>query len=407
MKGTTENLQRFFETVANLSFWRRLFAWRPVRALSYEAFKEFGLLLEPADRRAEEFERTSARLSLAENELGHAKDQIRFYENERGESRSTGEQLRATIGSLNQELALLRERDQQRESQTQTAVTALRAIQDQIAADRSAELDTREAEARDRIERMRKTWRDHEQLVRERIKLLCQRHTVEYVDVVPFRGSPDNTLLFGDDYVVFDAKSPANDDLRNFPAYLKSQAEAARKYAKEEKVRRDVYFVVPSQALPSLQSFVYNFQDHDVFIVSVDSLEPIILSLRRIQDYALAEQLNPEDRENIVRIIARFMHMAKRRVQVDAFFSRQFLDALSAAETELDGELLSEIRDSERSLKLNPPQDQRTKLLTREELQDRQEHIESEIASRDIPGTLPPASITPKAKSGEKSPAQE
>ncbi|HTX99157.1 MAG TPA: hypothetical protein VMG09_03980 [Bacteroidota bacterium] len=382
-----ENLDRFFDSIARLSFWRRLFGWSAIRRLSYDAFRELGLLRESLTRQAEELSAGASRISLAESELDHAREQLRFFENERGEARAVTEQLRATIGTLSQEVALLRGREDQRETDLQLAVTTLHAVQDHIAAERGAERDAREAEARERIEKMRSTWRDHEQAVRDHIKLLCQRHTVDYVDVVPFHGSPDNTIRIAEEYVVFDAKSPANDDLRNFPAYLKAQAEAARKYAKEEKVKREIYFVVPTQTLSILQSFVYNFQDHTVYVVSVDALEPIILSLRRIQEYEFAEQLSPEERENIIRIIARFMHMTKRRIQVDAFFSRQFLDAISAAETDLQNDLLSEIHESERTLKLNPPQDQRAKLLTRDELKERQDHIDREIEARDMSGT--------------------
>ena len=302
---------------------------------------------------------------------------------------------------------MLREREVQRESELQSAVTSLRSIQDQIAAERNAEYEARDAEARERMERMRNTWRDHEQYVRERLKLICQRHTVQYIDAVPFRGSPDNTILVADEYVVFDAKSPANDDLRNFPTYIKGQAEAARKYAKEERVHRDIFLVVPSNTLPALQTFVYNFQDHNVYVIAVDAIEPIILSLRRIQDYEFAEHLSPEERENIVRIIARFMHMTKRRIQVDAFFSRQFLDALSVTESELQDELLTEVHESERTLKLNPPQDQRSKLITRDELQDRQDRLEREIEARGLfsvhtaAGTIPEMKTTDE-KSAEK-----
>ncbi len=405
--GTTEHLERFFDAIAQLSFWRRVFGWGRIRSLSYEAFKEFALLKDALATQRDELDQTVAQLSVNENELENARNQQRFFEKERTEAQMLADHLRSTIAAQSQDVTLLREREVQREAELQSAVTSLRSIQDQIAAERNAEYEARDAEARERMERMRNTWRDHEQHVRERLKLVCQRLTVQYIDVVPFRGSPDNTVLVADEYVVFDAKSPANDDLRNFPTYIKGQAEAARKYAKEERVRRDVYFVVPSNTLPALQTFVYNFQDHNVYVIAVDALEPILLSLRRIQDYEFAEHLSPEERENIVRIIARFMHMTKRRIQVDAFFSRQFLDALSVTESELQDDLLTEVHESERTLKLNPPQDQRSKLITREELQDRQERIEREIEARGLfsvhatAGTIPEMKTT-EEKSGEK-----
>jgi len=44
---------------------------------------------------------------------------------------------------------------------------------------------------------------------------LSQRYLIEYVDKVPFKGDPDSTIKICDEFVVFDAKSPASDDLSN------------------------------------------------------------------------------------------------------------------------------------------------------------------------------------------------
>ena len=368
MKESLGNLDRFFDALAGLSFWQRLFTWRTFRPRVFEAFKEYRALEETAASRAEEIQSLSSRLSLTANELDHA---------------------RGLITSMGQELTVLRERDARRETEVQTSVSSLQAIRDQITAERVDERTAREEEARAQMERLRKTWREHEQNVRERIKLICQRHTMEYADVVPFRGSPDNTILLEEEYVVFDAKSPAGDDVRNFPTYLKSQAESARKYARQERVRRDIYFVVPSQTLSSLQTFVYNFEDHDVFIISIDALEPVLLTLQRIQEYEFAEQLSPEERDDIIRVIARFTHMTKRRIQVDQFFSRQFLDLLSQTETGLQPELLAKVREAERTLKLNPPQDQRTKLLTQDDLRQEEDRLLREAELRGVRPILP------------------
>ena len=55
-----------------------------------------------------------------------------------------------------------------------------------------------------------------------------------------------------------------------------------------------------------LQTFVYPLADYEVFIITVDALEPVILSLRKIEDYDFADQMNPEDRENICRVLGKF-----------------------------------------------------------------------------------------------------
>jgi hypothetical protein len=375
------HLVRFFDAVTSLSFWRRLFRWGTVRALSYDAFNEYRALRDAAARRQQEVEASISRIGLLTSEVDHLKE---------------------SLAAAGRDLALLREREIRREETTSSALDTLNTIRQQISSERAAERQAQEAQEQQQRERVKRTWQEHEQTVRERIKQLCQRHTIEFVDVVPFRGSPDNTILIAGEYVVFDAKSPAGDDLRAFGAYLKTQAEAARKYVKEDHVRREVFLVIPSSTLPHVQEYVHRFAEHTVFIVPVEALEPIILALRRIQEYAFAEQLGPETRESLVRIVGRFMHMTKRRIQVDQFFDRQFLQALAMAETDLEKDMLVEVQEFERTLKLNPPPDQRLKLLSRDDLSGDEDRLARESEARGIPRVDPGRGEALPPKGGEK-----
>ncbi len=78
--------------------------------------------------------------------------------------------------------------------------------------------------------------------------------------------------------------------------------------------------VVPENTLSHIGGFVYHLADYQVFIVATNSLEPILLSLKKIEDYEFVDELSPEDRENICRILGKFAHLSKRRIQIDAFF---------------------------------------------------------------------------------------
>ena len=59
----------------------------------------------------------------------------------------------------------------------------------------------------------------------------------------PFHGNPDNTIEICDEYIIFDAKCPSGDDLTNFPKYIKTQTEIVKKYASQEKVKKDIFLV--------------------------------------------------------------------------------------------------------------------------------------------------------------------
>lgn len=229
---------------------------------------------------------------------------------------------------------------------------------------------------------MKQTWRDHETRVETTIKDICHAHTIEYVKEVPFKGSPDNTIRIAGEYIIFDAKSPAGDDLENFPKYLKIQTESLKKYVKQENVKSDIFLVVPSNTLDALSQFSYNLADYNVYIITLDSLEPIMLSLKKIEEYEFTEQLTPDERENICRIIGKFAHTAKRKIQIDYFFSFQFMDILSKCNIDLPDDIYKSVQEFEKAEKLNPPQEKRAKQISLEDLRAESERLAVEARVR-------------------------
>jgi hypothetical protein len=249
------------------------------------------------------------------------------------------------------------------------AVATLGAIQEEIKAGRSKEVEDRHQAELKHLEDLKNTWSNHQELVQQSIKAVCSRHTIEYVDKVPFKGDPDNTLNICDEFIIFDAKSPRGEDLKNFPKYLKEQVESAKKYAKLENVKKWIFLVVPSNTLEYIDTYIHHLADYDVFVISVDSLEPIILSLKKIEDYDFAEQLSPEDRENICRVLGKFAHLTKRRIQIDTFFIKQFMELAYKAESDLPKEFLDKVVEFERAEKLNPPTEKRSKQINLKDLE--------------------------------------
>jgi len=153
---------------------------------------------------------------------------------------------------------------------------------------------------------------------------------------------------------------------------------------KEEDVRREVFLVVPSNTLEHLETFEYKLSDYTVYVVSLDSVEPIILTLKRIEDYEFAEQLSPEERENICRVIGKFVHLSKRRIQIDGFFAKQFFELVYRSEADLSKEILEKVAEFEKSEKLNPPQEKRARQISTKELEADSEKIQSEATQKGI-----------------------
>ena len=237
-------------------------------------------------------------------------------------------------------------------------------------------------------EKMKRNWGDHEKDVQRQIQLICNNHIIKYIGQEDFphsRNKPDNCIEIMDQLIIFDAKSPANDDLSNFPKYIKDQTENLKKYAKHDNVKKDLFLVIPSNTLPVINQYSYNIGDYNVYVITKDSLEPIIISLKKIEEYEFAEKLSPEERDNICRIIGKFAHTTKRRIQIDQFFANEFLDTLSKTGSLLPREILESVIQFENAEKLNPPMEKRKKQILTKDLKIQSDKIKKEIELREIP----------------------
>ncbi len=274
----------------------------------------------------------------------------------------------AVRASVNEALNAAKQAEAIRNAQYHDRIATLNfAIEESKAAKQAAELERREAETR-RLEELKRTWSTHEKRVEEQIRTICQRHTIAYVDKenFPHRGKPDNAIFLCDEHIIFDSKSPQSDDLSYFPSYVNAQAEAAIKYVKDG-VHKDLYLVVPTNVAPHLPRKTYELAGYRVYVITEDALEPIILALKKVEDYEFADKLDPADRETVCALIGKFSHSIKRRMQVDQYFAKEML-ALLGESDKLPSDFLLRAREVEKASKLNPPTDKRSKAIDTGEL---------------------------------------
>jgi hypothetical protein len=400
MNDTADTLKKFFDTFLHLGFFQRLFGWKHVRSLSYDAYQQYRSMVGELAERARVAEQDRRSIDRLNQEVAHLHDRHAALEKE---LRSTiqeqtfeirrlnehAERMNRDRSQLERELAALKESDAGRRADYEKRALTLDTIQRRTSEERRIELEERQRREEERLRQMKEQWSRHQEEVRTTIRMICQRHTIEYVDSVPFKGTPDNTVCIAGEYVVFDAKSPASDDLRHFPAYIKSQADSVRKYAREEGVRKEIFLVIPQSTAPVIEQSCYNMAEYSVYVVTPNALEPIILSLKRLEEYEFVSQLSPEERDNLCRLIGKFVHVAKRRIQVDHFFAWEFLDVLTRSEAYLPHDMLEKVVEFERSEKLNPPQERRSKQILTKELESDTERIRKEAEAKDI--TFPPS----------------
>ena len=289
--------------------------------------------------------------------------------------------------NLKNENTKLNKEEENRNETLRKSIESTNTLQNNLRTETARVNDERVEKEKEKAEKMKLTWGEHERDIENHIKMICSNHVIEYVGQEDFphpRNKPDNSIEIMDQLIVFDAKSPANDDLSNFPKYIKLQTENLKKYAKHDNVKKDLFLVIPSNTLSVINQFTYNIGDYNVYIITKDALEPIILSLKKIEEYEFADKLSPEERDNVCRVIGKFAHTTKRRIQIDQFFAEEFLDTLQKAK-QLPSDILESVIQFENAEKLNPPMEKRKKQILTKELKEKSDQIKKEIEIREIP----------------------
>jgi len=384
-----EKLNLFFAQIKDLSFWQRIFHWRRVRTLSFDAYEEFRALSREMEATRENMDRLKNRLTEISSRNETLTQRFRDLEmlsvRKDAQIEELNGRMREQSGTVNELTKKVTSFEATREENVRVFsenIARLNQTKESFEAERRRLDEVRLREATDRFEAMKRQWNEHETDVKNSIIRICDVNHVNYIEKVPFRGNPDNTIEISGEYIIFDAKSPANDDLTNFPAYIKSQADNLKKYASQENVKKSVFLVVPTNTIDKIKQLTYRLGDYDVFVITKDALEPVILSLKKIEEYDLADKLSPEDRDSICRIIGKFAHTVKRRIQVDQFFSEEFIDIVLRSQKDLPEDIQKQVIEFEKSEKLNPPTEKRAKIISIDELQKKSGEIESEAQSK-------------------------
>jgi hypothetical protein len=366
-------LRNLIETIRNLTFWQRLFSWKTIRDLVFSAGEElvrFNENFKNYQNNYGDLERKHNALVIdklaLENEIQTLRSSINRLEISLETTTKKAEKelfdIKAQLRQREDQLLAFNEKKDQQDKDFKSRMDQALSLQTFYETETNKLKDEQLRLVSERHDKIKRTWADHENKVQQEIKRICQKTGIEYVTNYAFRGKPDNCVRIADEIVVFDAKSPANiDDLNNFKTYIKGQAEQAKKYAEQENVRRDIYMVVPVTAMEVLDQSHFEMENYRVYIITPAALEPVMLMLRKIEDYTFAEQLSPEERDNICRIIGSLIYASKRRIQVDQYFNGHLLDLIARIYRELPDNMQEEILKSEKANKLNPPNDKRHK----------------------------------------------
>ena len=341
-----------------------------------------------------ELEKTLTSKEFSIKELEKERDILNIQIKSLDELKTKKTELETTLRSISDERNDLKNKniklnneEEKRILDSKKEIEALITLKQSAEDEKQALNNLRVQEEKEAFEQMKSQWVKHEKDVENYLKEICRNYIIKYVGQEEFphpRNKPDNSIEIMDQLIVFDAKSPSNNNLDNFPKYIKDQTENLKKYAKHDDVKNDLFLVIPSNTLHVIDQFSYKIGEYNVFIVTKDALEPIILSLKKIEEYEFVDKLSPEERDNVCSVIGKFAHNTKRRIQIDNFFQREFLSTLDKAK-KLPREILESVIEFENSEKLNPPIEKRKKTIFTKDLKDQVDDIEKDMETHNIP----------------------
>jgi len=363
-------IKQIIEEVNSIGFWKIIFRWTSIKNWLVNIFLDLQKVTETAEKEHLDLEAANRDLVQLRTAKESIENRVNDLQQDKAVQTAELTSLRNQLRQLESENSQLKSTDEKRYIDHQKSLETLTVFQNGILAEKEMMKNEQQSKVLARLENQKQTWQRHQQDVENKMRLLCEKHTIEYVDTVPFKGDPDNTVMISNLFQVFDSKSPRGEDLSNFTTYLNKEAQNAKKYAEKKDVRSDIFFVVPSNTLEILTQTVYVFEKHCVYVIPAEALEPVLISLKKIEDYEFIGQFTPEDRENICRIIGRLVHNIKRRVQIDISLGKETMSLASDCEKLLPEEIVKEVLLIERAIKVNPTRELKGKEIPLEELKE-------------------------------------
>ncbi len=186
-----EKLNLFFSKIRELTFWQRVFSWRSVRNLSYDAFEEFKSLQKDNTTKCKDYDELEKRFAKTFTKNEGLKNNIVQFERSVTEKNNDINLLNNKITDLNKSVLKHETAEEQRRKDYENRVTKLNQVMETSEKEIKRLSDERVQEQQASFEKMKRQWNDHETTVQQALKMICQNHFIKYIDKVPFRGNPD------------------------------------------------------------------------------------------------------------------------------------------------------------------------------------------------------------------------
>ena len=318
---TSNDIQNKIKSIISASIWTRIFSWNKIMVMMGEIKNRITDLLEneeqvintkhTLEKKIEELEinyKTEKTIKVKlETELEILKNKIELLS-----------PLKVKNVELNTEINKLKQEEHAKNLERDAVISKYEQFENNAREREAKKEQDEQLQKQESEERLKRTWQDHEADVNKHIKFICQEESITFIDEWHHEKKPDNIIKICNEYIVFDAKSPAKDDLNNFPTYIKNQVGKLSKYANHKDVKKHLFLVVPESAIHVLKNLTYMDSNYCVHVISPQALRITMWALKQIELYEFAEKLSPEDRENLARAFAGSMNYIKRMIQINS-----------------------------------------------------------------------------------------
>lgn len=295
-------------------------------------------------------------------ECGEVKAQLEAEKNERAQLAGKNKQLfaenakiAAKVEALEKERENLSSRvtrfeakEEERRKALEKELADLKTTRVTLEQERQRIVQEEQEHRRQAEEERDRMWAEHENTVVALLTSLCKMPQIGFQHYTNtnlpenFDGSlkPDFMIEFIDQYVIFDAKVSKAESLQTY--ITSTVKKTIEKVKKHPKIATSIFLVVPTKAVSELKSHHYPVDGYNVYVVSPESLLPILMSLKRITSYEFAKSMDPKQRENIVNLIADLDFHINLRNGVDLLLTKLGADLIGKAQS-IDTDLADEV----------------------------------------------------------------
>lgn len=259
--------------------------------------------------------------------------------------------------ALQEQLSKYEAEKKQNEAKQETLIKNLSHAHEKFESEQKRVIHEDEEDQKKKLEERDRMWNDHENSVLSVLRDVCQKPEIAFPffdnNNLPegFHGhfKPDFLVDFLGQYLYLDAKVSRSENLETYlKAQFKSTAEKLKKF--DGKIYKNVFFIVPTNAISSVRKRMEVIDGFTFFVISPESIEPVLTAYKRITEYEHIEEFDPEEREKIVEVLANLEHFIRNQNTANILFAQKAFDVLQKKEA-LSDDLLQQFSLELKNLK--------------------------------------------------------